>query len=260
MRLAPLTSLLVALSLTQAACTYFRVPREPMRHRAFAAQGPNKARGAIVLLPGFGDSPDTFEKQGFVEAVLRDAPDYDVFAADAHFGYYRRRTLLERLDQDVVWPLYARGYRELWLMGASMGGHGAIAYARTHPDRIRGLVLFAPYMGPKDVIAEVKRAGGLCNYQDLPYEDTVDGFARANFLWLKQAVCGGENRVPIWLAVGANDRLLPADQLLAEALAPERVLVLPGGHGWEVWTPAVRQLTRRIFGLQSPAPSDLTVR
>jgi pimeloyl-ACP methyl ester carboxylesterase len=169
-----------------------------------------------------------------------------VFAADAHFGYYRKRTLLERLDQDVVAPLRRQGYRDLWLVGTSMGGHGAIAYARTHPERVSGLLLFAPYMGPRDVVEEVKRAGGLCHYEAPPYEESADGFARENFVWLRRATCG-DARVPIWLAVGDQDRLLPADRLLADALSPSRVLVLPGGHGWAVWTPAVKQLSARAL-------------
>jgi pimeloyl-ACP methyl ester carboxylesterase len=229
-----------------AGCGYVRWASEPMAQEVFVAQGPGKARGAVLLLPGFGDRPETFDQQGFVAALRDKAPNYDVFAADAHFGYYRKRTLLKRLDEDVVAPLRRRGYRELWLVGASMGGHGAIAYARTYPERVSGLMLFAPYMGPSDVVEEVRRAGGLCRYEAPPYEASADGFARENFVWLRQATCGGPG-VPIWLAVGDQDRLLAADRLLADALSPARVLVLPGGHGWRVWTPAVKQLSARAL-------------
>lgn len=199
-----------------------------------------------MLLPGFGDRPETFEKYGFVSEVLKGAPDYDLFGADAHFGYYRNRNLLLRLEQDVIGPLLAQGYREIWLMGASMGGHGAVAYARAHPEKIAGVMLFAPYMGPGEVVDEVKRAGGLCQYRAPANQDTREGFARANFGWLKQAAC--EAKAPqIWLAVGDHDGLLAADRVLADALPPERVLILPGEHGWKVWTPAARTLAARAF-------------
>jgi pimeloyl-ACP methyl ester carboxylesterase len=228
------------------ACGYVRLAKQYMPHEVFVARGPTVARGAVVLLPGFGDYPTTFAEQGFVDKLARGAPGYDVFAADAHFGYYRRRTLIERLEADVIHPLRKQGYRELWLVGASMGGHGAVAYARTHPKEIAGVILLAPYMGPRDVVAEVERAGGLCRYKAPPYEESADGFARENFAWLKRAACV-ERSTPIWLAVGASDRLLRADRLLTDALAPERVLVLPGGHGWEVWTPAIEQLAPRAL-------------
>ena len=124
-----------------SGCAFLRSASVPMRHLSFQQRGPAAARGVIVLLPGFGDRPEAFEQHGFVAALTRSAPDYDVVAADAHFGYYRKRTLLDRLDQDVVAPLRARGYREIWLVGASMGGLAAVAYARTHPERIRSLIV-----------------------------------------------------------------------------------------------------------------------
>jgi enterochelin esterase-like enzyme len=43
----------------------------------------------------------------------------------------------------------------------------------------------------------------------------------------------------VWLAVGEDDGLMPANQLLGVALPKDRYRVLPGGHGWKVWTPAI---------------------
>ncbi len=237
--------LVLSMALT-TSCGFIRITHTPMPREAFAPQGPERARGAIILLPGFGDRPSSFADHGFVDALKRNAPGYDVFAADAHFGYYRKRTLLTRLESVVVAPLRARGYRELWIAGASMGGHGAVAFARKYPDRIAGVMLFAPYMGPSSVVEEVRRAGGLCRYQAPRYVDDADGFARANFAWLRRAACD-EKDVSVWLAVGASDRLLAADKVLADVLDPSHVLVLPGGHGWKVWTPAVSQLAARAF-------------
>jgi pimeloyl-ACP methyl ester carboxylesterase len=183
-----------------------------------------------------------FERHGFIAALRRHAPTYDVFAADAHFGYYRARSLVERLERDVIGPLRAEGYRELWLAGASMGGHGAVAYARMHPQRVAGLLLFAPYMGPKDVVDEVRRAGGLCRYTaPTGYVNDARGFARANFGFLRKLACQPSS-VAVWLAVGRSDRLLAADATLGDALDSQRFLTLPGGHGWKVWTPALEHI------------------
>lgn len=229
-----------------------------MAQVTYQNRGPLTARGAIVLMPGFGDRPAAFDKHGFVAALARGAPGYDVYAADAHFGYYRTHTLLQRLEQDVVGPLRKRGYRELWLMGASLGGFGAVAYARTHPERIRGVLLFAPYLGPRHVVREVSEAG-LCNYQGPPRPTldepakNEDEFARANFAWLRRQACG-ERAVSLFVAVGSDDGLLMADRLVGEALEPSHMLVLPGGHGWKVWTPALEQLAPVAF--DTPRTSD----
>jgi pimeloyl-ACP methyl ester carboxylesterase len=225
-----------------AGCSYLRRAREPMDSERFVTRGPAAARGAIVLLPGFGDRPAAFEKHGFVAALRRHAPQYDVIAADAHFGYYRAHSLVERLERDVIGPLRAQGYRELWLAGTSMGGFGAVAYARKHPARIAGLLLFAPYMGSSEVTAEVVRAGGLCKYRaPEPYVDDAQGFTRANFGFLRKLACE-PSPVAVWLAVGQSDRLFPANEVLGRALAPQRFLTLQGGHGWKVWTPALERV------------------
>lgn len=225
-----------------AGCAYLRRAKEPMHAEPFYARGPAVAHGAIILLPGFGDRPSAFEKSGFVAALRRHAPQYDVIAADAHFGYYRAHSLVERLERDVIGPLREQGYRELWLAGTSMGGFGAVGYARTHPERIAGLLLFAPYMGSPEVVDEVVRAGGLCKFQAPDrYADDAQGFARANFSYLRKLACEPSD-VAVWLAVGQRDRLLSANQILGRALAPQRFLTLPGGHGWKVWTPAAEQV------------------
>lgn len=232
---------LLLLASGASGCAFLRAARTPMERVAFREQGPAKARGAVVLLPGFGDRPEAFEQNGFVAALVKAAPAFDVFAADAHFGYYRKRSLLDRLERDVIGPLRARGYREIWVAGASLGGFGAVAYARKHPALIRGVMLFAPYMGPKEVVQEVA-AVGLCKYDKLPGpKENEANFARANFVWLKQQACV-DRTVSLWLAVGAEDRLRRPDGVLGSALDPSHVLVLPGGHGWKVWTPALEKL------------------
>jgi hypothetical protein len=232
-----------------ASCGYVRITRKHLDSEAHTPLGPDRARGVIVLLPGFGDRASAFEQNGFIKVLNERAPAYDVVAADAHFGYYRKAILVRRLEEDVIAPLRKQGYREIWLSGASMGGFGAVGYARTHPDEVAGLLLFAPYMGPAQVTQEAKRAGGLCKWQPQPITkvDDQETFARANLVWLKSQACDRTNGKPIFVGVGNQDRLLPANGLLASELEPSHFLVLPGGHGWKVWTPALDTLAARAF-------------
>lgn len=46
-----------------------------------------EADGLIVFLPGFGDGPEAFDRNGLLEIVREIAPTYDVVATDAHFAY-----------------------------------------------------------------------------------------------------------------------------------------------------------------------------
>ncbi len=71
-----------------------------------------------------------------------------------------------------------------------MGGHGAVAYARTHPEKIAGVMLFAPYMGPGEVVDEVKREAGCVAGSRAPATRTrKKGFARANFSVAQASRC-----------------------------------------------------------------------
>jgi hypothetical protein len=56
--------------------------------------------------------------------------------------------------------------------------------------------------------------------------------------------------------VGASDRMLPGTQVLDDQLDPSHVVVLPGGHGWKVWTPALDVLAPRAFSAYGgPSPA-----
>ena len=240
--------ILGALLAAATGCAWLRSPASPMSAQAFTDLGPARARGVVVLMPGFGDRPADFDKNGFVRALRQLAPEHDVVAADAHFGYYRAGSVVAELHDHVVGPLIARGYREVWLSGVSMGGHGAIAYARSHPERVTGLLLLAPYMGPKDVVAAVAGAGGLCAWHaSSDFAQDAPGFALANFAWLQAVVCRPGAQVSLWLGVGESDHLLAADRLLGDVLPADRFVRLPGGHGWEVWVPALEKLVSRSF-------------
>jgi pimeloyl-ACP methyl ester carboxylesterase len=242
--------LALALILSLAGC-YWRFAREPMPSVTYGDLGPQRARGAIVLLPGFGGEPEDFDVYGFVSVLHKNAPGYDLIAPDAHFGYYDRNTLLDQLHTSVIGPLLARGYRELWITGVSMGGHGAVAYARAYPERINGVLLFAPYLGPGELLQQVAQAGGICGYNApaaLPPGRL--GFAQANFAWLKDVLCSKPAKVSVWVAVGDKDQ--DKRNLLRDAVEPGHYIVLPGGHDWEVWTPALDQIAHRAFAAAAP--------
>lgn len=250
--LARLAALALVVSL--AGC-YWRIAREPMPVVVYGDLGPERARGAIVLLPGFADQPDDYDVHGFLKVLRKNAPGYDVFAPDAHFGYYNKNTLLEQLHASAIGPLVQRGYREIWISGISMGGHGAVAYARAYPERVKGLLLFAPYMGPGDVVQEVAQAGGICRYNPAqPLPQSRYGFAQANFVWLKDVLCDTPQKVAVWVGVGDRDQA--SRELLRDVVAPGRYIVLPGGHDWDVWTPALDRITQRVFGARSAASTQ----
>src|SRR3990172_6355715 len=106
-------------------------------------------------------------------------------------------------------PHRSRGYREIWLAGASMGGVGVTLYEHEHPGELTGLLLMAPYMGDGTLIEEIAAVGGVAAWEPGPKPIEID---RANGVreqwrviksWSRDAamskrvwlVCGGGGRV-----------------------------------------------------------------
>ncbi|OJT22335.1 hypothetical protein BO221_21310 [Archangium sp. Cb G35] len=62
-----------------------------------------------------------------------------------------------------------------------------------------------------------------------------DNYTQQVWRWLKERTGGARPGPVILLGYGSEDRLAPTDRLLAEALPPENVRTVPGGHDWAPW-------------------------
>ncbi|MGQ0524056.1 MAG: alpha/beta hydrolase-fold protein [Betaproteobacteria bacterium] len=191
-------------------------------------------RVLLVMLPGAMHGPEDFVRQGFVRAVRKRCLPVDVILADAHADYYLERSIGARLAQDVIRPTRARPHQQIWLMGISLGGMGALICARNHPAEIAGVILLAPYLGNRGRIAEIVRCGGFDIWQSNEIKPQDD--EQALLAWLK-AYRSVDPGVPaIYLGWGRADRFAPASELLAQRLPAERVAAMQGGHDWKTWT------------------------
>lgn len=199
---------------------------------------------AAVLLPGRWDRLGDFATKGFAEIADRVAetggPDLTLIETDAHIGYYRERTILDRLGRDVLDPAVAE-HGPVWLVGISMGGIGSIGTAARSPDRVAGVVLLAPYLGEEELIDEIRAAGGLAEWDPGPVSEPASrkDFGRRIWRELREVLA---RDLPVYLGYGESDDLAPGHRLLAESLPPERVFTRPGGHDWEVWSPLWREV------------------
>ncbi|CAD7837542.1 MAG: hypothetical protein [Olavius algarvensis Gamma 3 endosymbiont] len=238
----------VCACLLLAGCYLTQSASKPMPAQYFPAVAP--ATAVIVLLPGFGDGPQHYLDYGFVKTVRQANPAFDVVAANAHFGYYRNYSVVERLHQDIIAPLQSR-YDEIWLVGISMGGFGAAAYAMNNPDIVDGMILLAPFMGSADVVAEIDAAGGLARWAPPELSAIEDDRERRFYeLWrFYQAYARAPERKPsLYLGFGNEDHLRGPNSIVANVLLPERSLVLDGGHKWLVWQPLFTELVQRAIG------------
>lgn len=222
---------LVATGLALTACVPLGRPAVPMRTLELAKGG--AGRCLAVLLPGRRSGPEEFAKAGFASAVAARRLALDLVAVDAHLGYYRDRSVVERLHLDVVAPARAAGYDTIWLVGSSLGGIGGLLYLKHYPEDLAGVFVLAPYLGPEEVIDEIAAAGGPARWRPPTRVDDGD-VGRELWSWLAPWLAG-EQKIPLHLGWGTADAFDRANRLLASALPEERVYTHPGGHDWKVW-------------------------
>lgn len=197
-----------------------------------------RAKCLMVFLPGGGDSAESFAEQGFVADVAATRYSIDMVAADATMGFYTRGIFSERLSRDVVRRRVLRGYKELWVVGPSLGGFGSLLYARQRPvGEVTGVFALAPFLGTDgELFDSIKRAGGLAHWQAPPKtEPNEDTYAPELWRWLQAVIAEREQGPALYLGYGRDDRMAESGSLLAAALPEDHVFTGTGGHKWRVW-------------------------
>lgn len=209
----------------------------PIRSVKFNNSHTKRACCLLVFLPGKGGSAADFKEEGFIKAVKDSSRAIDMVAVDAHLGYYKDRTLVVRIKEDLIRPAKESGYEKVWIVGVSMGALGALFYAREYPDDIDGVILMGPYLGEKNIIEEIQASGGIRNWQWNKDESRKDEYQGQIWDWLKVSTAPKDGSPKIYLAYGNNDRFSYADDLLSSMLPQDQVLTNNGGHDWSTWRP-----------------------
>jgi pimeloyl-ACP methyl ester carboxylesterase len=140
--------LLWAAAASVAGCSRWPPPAPgPMELLHFDDTGPYAAPTLLVMLPGAYSTPDEFVHEGFVDALRQRRVPVDVVIAGATVDHYVEGKVLDRLHDELIAPARARGVQQVWLLGISLGGLFAMAYAARHPGQVSGVLALAPYLG-----------------------------------------------------------------------------------------------------------------
>ena len=204
-------------------CHYLKSVDIPLTAETYHHEPGNKQ--LIILLHGLGGSAGNFQKYGVVTQLRDCAPDANILGANSHFGYYRERVIIERLRQDLIEPAFAEGVTEVWFLGVSMGGIGALVYREAYPQEVGGAILMAPYIGEKDKL--MAYAEDPQNFRETSSSDLL-------FLWDSLTASNPPNE-SITLAFGEQDGSNWQHNWLAQMLPKSQVISMPGGHKWKIW-------------------------
>ena len=243
-----------------SGCAAFRPMTVPIGTIAEPARCATRPDALIVMLPGAGSRPEDFITEGFVRAVRERRVAADIVLVDAHRGYFGELQIVERLRADVIEPARAQGYAQIWLVGISLGGFGALIYSAERPAGITGIVALGPYLGSPEKAAEIAAAGGLNAWRG-PAEALPGDFETKFWRGLQSFAtpAGGATAVAarptLLLGYGLDDRFRPNHDLLAAALPADQVFTAPGGHDWTPWL----ALWQRMLGAM-PLSTDASCR
>lgn len=245
-KLYPLTTLIFAAALT--GCFTIGNAKKPITSILVPATEPAAERTLVIVLPGFGSDAEDLQEHKIGEAVHKSWPQADVLLTSATIADHARGTLINRLREDVIAPAREKGYKQIWLAGASVGGMGAVFYEHQYPGEMTGLVLLAPWLGSRDMLDEIRRAGGIREWDPGPVPAAVDDDNFQRELWrvVKNWSKDSASARRVWLICGTEDRMLPTVRLLAPAIPAANYLELPGGHDWDTFVVATDKIIAQI--------------
>ncbi|MDH3976540.1 MAG: alpha/beta hydrolase [Deltaproteobacteria bacterium] len=208
---------------------------KPIKNIYYNYPGKNRPQTLIVLLHGKGGTERDFEKHGFIEAVRARNLQVDLVAVNGHLGYYFDRSLVRRLKKDVINPAKTKGYKNIWLVGISMGGLGSLLYTMENREDIDGIFLVAPFLGNSGVVQRIKKSGGLMAWD--PQKARIEKWQKDLFTFIKR-FSEPDREIPlVYLAYGTKDGYRPASLLIEKILPENRVFRRNGGHTWKTWQP-----------------------
>lgn len=223
--------------------------------------GPREAQRVVLFLHSLGADHRLWRPQ--VEALQSEVR---ILAPDSR-GHGKstggRQASVDIWVEDIHAVVEAAGVQRVDVVGVSMGGVQAMAYAHKYPGRVRSLVLADTFASLEEHLVEgkVQATGGAAlkmgmeAYADLYIEQTLKGAAEADAARLREAIAGmdpesyaaaaracfsarldgvlPEIQAPTLVLIGAEDQKTPIEysRRIAHAIPGAQLQVLPrAGH------------------------------
>lgn len=243
---------LVLIEVTLSGCVTLGHASDPIPTQLVPAPQPRDERVLVVVLPGIGSSKDDLARHDVAEAIQRQWPDADTLLTSAALAYYGPEgRLTERLQGEIIEPARDQGYDHIWLIGASLGGLGALLYEQQYPGDVNGVVAFAPFLGGDDLPEQIRAAGGISRWQaqPLPPKEARNPYLLYPLLVFRMArdwLVRPNLAKRIWIVCGRDDNLKSEAELLATALPQAHYVEVDGGHRWSVWLDSLHSTLPRI--------------
>ncbi|MDH5369955.1 MAG: alpha/beta hydrolase [Gammaproteobacteria bacterium] len=209
----------------------------------------------IIFLPGLYDTADKFKDEDFFLIARKAGITADMVSANVNVLHLVEDMMVKRIESDVFLDAKNNGYKNIWLVGVSLGGLNSLLFYREHSKNICGVVTLAPYVANKPLIKEIQDAENIKYWVPGSVENEYAFEKKLHFLWvwLKEQV-SKNNLNNIYLGYGKQDMHIEGIKLLQNILDKKNIVTVEGGHNWETGQKIWQQqlLTRSKTGLLKP--------
>ncbi len=209
----------------------------------------------IIFFPGLYDTAEKFKDENFFSIARNAGITADMVSANVNFYHLAKEMMIERIEKDVFVHAKNSGYKNIWLVGVSLGGLNSLLFNIKHEKDICGVVTLAPYVANTSLIENLRNAKEVKNWMPDSDENKLALEKRLQFLWVWLKEKSSKNKLNnLYLGYGKQDRYIDAIKLFENILDKNHVVLVEGRHNWatgqKVWE---KQLSSRLeTGLLQP--------
>lgn len=256
----PICQLLLVLTVALLSVACAPKTQTPIPVLAYGQTENTGNTNLLIFLRGIGGSHTDFERFGLIDQVRQRNLPVDIVVPNAHYGYYKGESVVDRIKEDIIEPARKRGYERFWLAGFSMGGLGSLFYIREYPKDIEAVMLVSPFMGWGTIRREIEAVGGIRNWD--ADSSAIDNWQILIWTFVQHYIAAPDNYPPVYLGYGTTDGVAKnGPLLLSDALPAQRVFTRQGGHNYPtfqaLWSKHLDRLERHLAGVP-PDAKDTT--
>lgn len=209
----------------------------------------------IIFLPGLYDTAEIFKDEAFFSIARKAGIKADMVSANVNVLHLVKNMMVKRIETDVLQQAKNNGYKNIWLVGVSLGGLNTLLFYSKHLGNICGVVTLAPFVANEPLTKELQAVKNIQHWEPVPLDKDLVFEQKLQFLWVWLKEQALKNKLDhIYLGYGDRDRYVEAIKLLQNILDKKNIVTVEGSHNWKtgqkIWR---KQLsTRAETGLLKP--------
>ena len=209
----------------------------------------------IIFLPGLYDTAEKFKEEAFFLSARKVGIKADMVSANVNVLHLVEEMMIKRIEMDVFDHAINNGYKNIWLVGVSLGGLNSLLFYQKHAKNLCGVVTLAPFVANEPLTNELQEAKNIKDWKPGSVENEGAFEQKLHFLWVWLQQATTKNKLNhIYLGYGKQDRYVEAIKLLQDILDKKNIVTVEGKHNWvtgrKIWQ---KQLsTRATTGLLKP--------